>query len=364
MPNPFFSALLPSLSQSATGGATGALEGQMAGEDRLLANQLKQAQIEWQRAHAAGYGHQQRLQQTALDEIRQGLAKDPNFLSTMPGRLWSMKIGHFDPYAQDALAYQRQQQGNAAGAHGELYDSQRDTDVALRQPKIEALGALAEQRLGAGGLSTARADDIRATQPSRIGLNTARTATEGARQGLYKNQAALAAARTALQKQLGATGAGGKAPNLYSMADTYMKKIQAARAQGVEPDENDVAMLEVLMEKIAGPEFVPMPLGSETMGSRLTGQKAQPAVPEKPGGLLSKPSPAVPGTQPSRKPLTLTPKARPGKVEHEQAILKARKLITERGAKFAEEQLKSNKALTPTEKLALQEALLLEAGQR
>ena len=115
MPNPFFSAFLPSLSQSLTGGAVGALQGQMQGQDRLLQNELLRAQTDLAKAHAFHYTHQQKAAQLALDQFQKGMAADPNFMNTPAGRAYAYGAFKFDPYLSDWRGYQAQQAGNLSG---------------------------------------------------------------------------------------------------------------------------------------------------------------------------------------------------------------------------------------------------------
>jgi hypothetical protein len=382
MPGPLLSALAPSLASSAAGGATGAFMGQAAGEDRDLHNQLIEAQIGWQKAHAAGYGHMQKTSAAAMAQLQAALAQDPNFLRTDAGRFLAYTAGKFDPFTQDALAAARTQQGYASEQHGNLFGQQGQTEQALRDPRIYAQTELGSQREAIGDQYRALTPGKVAEGESRTGLNQARILSEGALQGLRGWQAQLAKSRSELAQQ--AKKSGGHALNLYSMADMYHQRVQdALKAQedgtGPGPDLNDLAILDDLRTKLRGPEYGALPLGSPGVYDRSTGIIPQPEVPEKRSWLgfgAPVPGTGTPATPPAKQPLNLTPRApsaaapatpaapaRPGGAEREQSILKARKLIHERGAKFASDQLKTNKALTPTEKSALQEALLLEAGQ-
>jgi hypothetical protein len=365
--DPFVTAFAPSLSSSLAGGATGALEGQMAGEDRVLKNQLTQAQIDWQRAHAAGYGHQQKTSQAAMDQLMAGLKADPNFLRTEGGRALSYIAGKFDIMNQDASADRYTGYANAANAQAGLRGELAQTEGEIRQPKIEAMTGLRDVR-------RAGADQLEQMTPGKVAnlgytgkLLQQKALSEGSLQGLRGWQAKLAEERAALARQQAANAGkgGGHALNLYSMTEMVMQRVQDALAEvengGPGPDPNDIVLLDDLRTKMRGPEYSALPLGSPGVFNKDTGIIPQPEVPATSGIFGYGAKPGTPATPPAKPPLNLAPKprasARPGAAETEQSLLKAQKLIKERGSKFASEQLKSNKALTPTERLALQQAL-------
>lgn len=365
-----FSAFAPSVATSLSSGASGALEGQMAGEDRVLKNDLLKAQTEWQRAHAANYGHLQRAAAQAMGSLQEGLKRDPNFLNTDYGRFLSTAAGHFDLaknnagiQANTALAGQRDQHGNYFGA-------QTETENQLRQPRVYAQNELGNMRGAAADQTDALTDPKVREVNSRTALNQARKLSEGSLKTLRDYQGILAQDRSAHAKALtaNAKAGGGHALNLYSYADTLASRIQdaleaQANGQGDGPDPNLVMQYEDVRMKLRGPDYGIVPLGGDVV-NRRTGEKPTAEVPEKSGLFGFGKEAPKPATPPAMKPTDLTPRrskvARPGSAEYDQSVLKARKVLKDRGKSFVESQLKTNKALTPTEKLALQEALLSE----
>ena len=100
--NPFFTAFMPSVAASASGGLEGALAGEMAGEQQVLKDDALRADTEWKRAHAAGYGAQNRVKQQAWAAIQAGMLADPNYLNTPAGRLNSIAYSGADLMRNDA----------------------------------------------------------------------------------------------------------------------------------------------------------------------------------------------------------------------------------------------------------------------
>lgn len=416
MPGPFTAAFLPGVT-SALAGAGGAYsKGQMDAMGAFADADYKRSQAEWNRAHAAGYGQSRGAAAQGLQMIQQGLQNDPNFLKTAAGMaaLSAMRPGSqvntglWDPY------YGGQIVDTQLGMHPERERSLTDYNnrlkfledrAALENRRYSGMTDLMHDRYADRTLSLGDERDIR-----NQGLEDR---NRYARQGFADRNAAakeLGDIRARIAERKAAEkAAGGGHLSRWDFFERLLGEYERVGPESMHP--MDLQALESLIQHERGGEFGAMPLGGQPY-NRFSGQipgtqppyqdpnagmwpsffnflqgivpggqprppqppTVQGATPEGPPRPAPKspgafnPSakplrvPSAPGTAQAAEPPAPKPATGPGNSEYEQNILGARRAIKELGAATIEKRLKSMQ-LNPSERLALQEALMMEKGQ-
>lgn len=422
--NPFFTAFMPSVAASASGGLEGALAGEMAGEQQVLKDDALRAETEWKRAHAAGYGAQNRVKQQAWAAIQAGMLADPNYLSTPQGRLNSMAYSGMDMMQADAkvgatnnLAGQRQAQqakfnqeretiaqvGNARSkellAHADRYvaagdydgalsllaDARRDTETATLQPKIDVLQSKVDLNDASAGFADSRAtteDELLNPRKAVLSSQVERNLAMAKLQGLHGN---LLRART---DALRATNDPNSPASIKNNAQLIVRLTDDLRTQmqqpGFDPDSYDFQVKQWELQHLiegkgdgvgyAGIERTPIVTRGPEKGKPLV--PPAPAVPKKEGRVWD--TPAVPARPPMNtsgmpRPLVAAPaplngQGRSAPDQPDQSVLAEVATIKDKLqgdlAKAEQEYLKMGPNSSPSKKLAVRRAIDYLRAQR
>ena len=420
--NPFFTAFMPSVAASASGGLEGALAGEMAGEQQVLKDDALRADTEWKRAHAAGYGAQNRVKQQAWAAIQAGMLADPNYLNTPAGRLNSIAYSGADLGVNDsrigsfnALTGQRQAQqakfnqeratigqvgdartqellahadryvaaGDYDGALALLADARRDTVDATRQPTIDTLTSKADVNNATTGLTLARTDTedlLRDPRKAVLNSQVERNLAMAKLQGLHGN---LLRARTDALRAANDPNAPSSIKNNAQLIVRLTDDLRTQMQQpGFDPDSYDFQVKQWELEHLvegkgdgigyAGMDRTPIVTRGPNKGKPLV--PPVDAVPKKEGYIWNNPAvPARPPMNTSGMPKPVVPpslngQGRPAPNQPDQSILAEVATIKDKLqgdlAKAEQEYLKMGPNSSPSKKLAVRRAIDYLRAQR